>query len=203
VPSVALLALALLSAAPADPAALAQRVQGYYERTADLSARFVQTYTYAAFGRQQVSRGLLRVKRPGKMRWDYREPAEKTIAVQGQRLVQWEPEVQQVYVDEHFDATAMSAAVTFLLGTGKLAQEFHLAVDEEGWLRCTPRKPDPRVASVSLQVGPQGQVAATRVRDEAGNLNEIRLEDVKRNAGLADGDFEVRIPAGATRMGGK
>ena len=38
------LALALALTA-ADPQALAARVQGYYEKTRDLEARFVQTYS--------------------------------------------------------------------------------------------------------------------------------------------------------------
>ena len=106
-PTAAALLLAL-SAAP-DPAALAQRVQGFYERTRDLEARFTQTYTYASFGRSQVSKGRLRVKKPGMMRWDYESPAPKTVAVKGKRLVQYEPEENQAFVDEKFDASAMSA----------------------------------------------------------------------------------------------
>ena len=51
------LALAATPATPAAPAgpsatALAAKVQGYYERTRDLEARFTQTYTYAGFGRR-------------------------------------------------------------------------------------------------------------------------------------------------------
>src|SRR5919205_1242616 len=124
----ALVPLALALAA-ATPEAVAQRVQAFYERTTDLEARFVQTYTYAAAGRSQVSKGELRVKKPGKLRWDYDEPAKKTIVVNGSRLVQYEPEANQAYVDERFDASAMSAAVSFLLGRGRLDREFDLAED--------------------------------------------------------------------------
>src|SRR5512142_3196392 len=142
---------ALLVAAPAakapDPAAaaLARKVQAYYEATRDLEARFTQTYTYAGFGRRQVSSGTLRVKKPGMMRWDYEQPAPKTIAVKGSRLVQYEPEENQAYVDEKFDASAMSAAVTFLLGKGDLAREFDLSVSDLGELVLRPKAPDPRV----------------------------------------------------------
>ena len=101
----ALVVLSALSAAP-DPAALAQRVQGFYERTRDLEARFTQTYTYASLGRSQVSKGRLRVKKPGMMRWDYESPAPKTVAVKGKRLVQYEPEENQAFVDEKFDASS-------------------------------------------------------------------------------------------------
>lgn len=197
-------ALAALPAPPAGPAAaahaLARKVQAHYVRTQDLEARFVQTYTYAGLGRQQVSRGRLLVKKPGRMRWDYEEPARKTIAVVGSRLVQYEPEVNQAYVDDHFDATAMSAAVTFLLGKGDLEKEFEISTGEKGGLVLVPRKPDPRVESVTLSVGPEGEVTATRVVDGSGNSNEIAFSDLKRNAGLADADFEVRLPKDVHRV---
>jgi outer membrane lipoprotein carrier protein len=191
--------IALLLASP-DPAGVARKVQAHYEHTGDLQARFVQTYTHAAFGRKQVSKGMLRVKKPGKMRWDYEEPIRKSIAVSGSRLVQWEPEANQAWVDESFDARAMSAAVTFLLGKGSLAKEFDLALDAAGRLLCTPKKPDPRVAALLLEVGPGGEVLATEVRDAQGNSNEIRLSEVRRNAGLPDAAFEVKIPEGARRL---
>ncbi len=134
----ALLAALLLAVPAAAPApdqaatALARKVQAYYEGTRDLEARFEQTYTYAGLGRRQLSSGTLRVKKPGMMRWDYAKPTSKTVAVKGLRLVQYEPEENQAYVDERFDASAMSAAVTFLLGQGDLAREFALSSGEGG-----------------------------------------------------------------------
>ncbi len=206
--------LALSHAAAGEPAAgsppvrraqpgareLARAVQAFYQRTQDLEATFVQTYAYAAAGRRQVSRGTLRVKKPGRMRWDYQVPERKTVAVNGSRLVQWEPEANQVYLDERFDATAMSAAVTFLLGQGSLEAEFHVSSGGPHELVLKPRKPDARVESVTLTVGPEGQVTATRVEDGQGNVNLVELGDIRRNAGLRDSDFEVRVPEGAHRL---
>lgn len=199
----AALALLLATAAPppsGDAAALAAKVQATYDRSLDLEARFAQTYTYAGFGRRQVSSGRVLVKKPGMMRWDYDAPARKTIAVKGSRLVQYEPAENQAYVDERFDASAMTAAVTFLLGKGDLGRDFHLARDEAGNLVLTPKEPDPRVASIVLEVAPDGAVRATRVRDGSGNLNEIRFEDVRRNVGLADSAFEVKLPKDVRRV---
>jgi outer membrane lipoprotein carrier protein len=198
-----LLALALAATAPAaDPGAaeLARKVQAYYERTSDLEARFQQTYTYAGFGRRQVSSGTLRVKKPGKIRWDYEKPARKTIAVTGSRLVQYEPEENQAYVDERFDASAMSAAVAFLLGKGDLAREFDLAVDDLGALVLRPKAPDPRVESIALTVAEDGAVTATRVLDGSGNVNELKFSATKRNVGLADAAFDVKLPKDVHRV---
>ncbi len=197
--SPALLALVLV-AASRDAAALARDVQAFYEQTRDLEADFVQTYTYASFGRSQTSRGVLKVKKPGKLRWDYVEPSRKTIAVNGSRLVQFEPEVNQAYVDEHFDATAMSAAVTFLLGKGSLEKDFDLSTDAEGRLVLTPKKPDPRVERVVLTVGPAGEVTATRVVDGSGNVNEIAFRNLHRNVGLRDDVFVLALPADVHRV---
>ncbi len=200
----AALALALVAApaAPAGPsaAALAAKVQAYYERTRDLEAYFAQTYTYAGFGRRQVSSGLLRVKKPGMMRWDYEKPAPKTIAVKGSRLVQYEPEENQAYVDDHFDASAMSAAVTFLLGKGDLAREFDLSVDDLGALVLRPKAPDPRVASIALTVAEDGAVTATRVVDGSENVNELKFSGVRRNVGIPDAVFEVKLPKDVRRI---
>ena len=200
-PLAALLAAAPSGTAPApEAAALARKVQAFYENTRDLRARFVQTYTYAALGRRQVSKGLLEVKKPGRMRWDYESPTPKTIVVNGSRLVQWEPEANQAFVDDAFDATAMSAAVTFLLGKGSLEKEFHLSTGEGGTLVLRPRKPDPRVETVTLGVGPDGEVTRTRVVDGQGNANDIAFEGIQRNAGVPDGRFELALPAGVRRL---
>jgi len=195
-----------LAAAPsgappaADATALARKVQGFYETTRDLRARFVQTYTYAAIGRRQVSKGTLEVKKPGKMRWDYESPSAKTIVVNGSRLVQWEPEANQAYVDEKFDATAMSAAVTFLLGKGSLEKEFLLSAGEGSTLVMRPRKADPRVESVTLTAGPDGEVTRTVVVDGQGNANDIAFEGIERNTGVKDDRFELALPPGVRRL---
>jgi outer membrane lipoprotein carrier protein len=207
------LALTLFLAAPvpagagreeakSDPAAAATaaKVQAFYDRTKDLTARFQQTYTYAGFGRKKVSTGKLSVKKPGMMRWDYETPEAKTVAVKGSRLVQWEPEANQAYVDERFDATALSAAVTFLIGKGDLLKEFVPTLERPDLLVLTPRTPDPRVASVALTVNAEGQVEATRVVDGSGNVNELRFEDVKRNVGIPEAAFEVKLPANVHRV---
>ena len=204
--SLALLLATAPAAAPAaappaaDAIALARKVQGFYETTRDLRARFVQTYTYAALGRRQVSKGALEVKKPGKMRWDYESPTAKTIVVNGSRLVQWEPEANQAFVDEKFDATAMSAAVTFLLGTGSLEKEFTLSSGEGGTLVLRPRKPDSRVETVTLTAGPDGEVTRTRVVDGQGNSNDIAFEAIQRNAGVPDARFVLDLPAGVRRL---
>ncbi len=203
------LALALALAAPTAPTpaaggpgaqALVRKVQAFYERTRDLTADFQQTYTYAGFGRRQVSSGVLQVKKPGMMKWEYQKPSPKVVAVKGSRLVQYEPQENQAYVDEHFDSSGMSAALTFLLGKGDLETEFLVSQSSTGALLLRPREADPRVDSIELVADGDGQITATRVLDGAGNVNELRFEHMKRNTGIPDSAFDVKLPADVTRI---
>jgi outer membrane lipoprotein carrier protein len=196
------ISLLLLATTPTpDATATARKVQAFYEQTRDLSARFTQTYGYAGAGRKLTSTGTLMVKKPGLMRWDYLTPSPKVVAVTGKRMVQFEPEEQQAYVDEQFDATALTAAVAFLLGQGDLLKEFSAALGEGGTLVLTPRRADPRVARLVFTVGPEGEVQATTVVDGGGNENRLVFTEMKRNAGIPDAAFEVKLPAGTRRVG--
>jgi outer membrane lipoprotein carrier protein len=189
-------------AAPSPTAAeLTHRVQAFYERTRDLEAGFTQTYVYAGLGRKLASTGTLKVKKPGLMRWDYQSPTVKVVAVIGRRLVQYEPEERQAYVEEAFDATALTAAVAFLLGTGDLARDFTPSLGEGGVLVLRPRVADARVARLAFTVGPEGEVLATSVFDGAGNENRLAFSAMRRNRGLADAAFEVKLPEGTRRVG--
>jgi outer membrane lipoprotein carrier protein len=114
--------------------------------------------------------------------------------------VQYEPEENQAYVDEKFDASAMSAAVTFLLGTGDLAKEFDLGTDDARRLVLTPKAPDPRVESIALTVADDGAVTATRVVDGSGNVNELKFTATRRNVGLPDSAFDVKLPKDVRRI---
>jgi outer membrane lipoprotein carrier protein len=211
-PAVAALVLALAApasegggtatAAPAPAAAeLTRKVQAFYETTRDLEASFTQTYLYAGAGRKLTSTGTLKVKKPGLMRWDYLAPTVKVVAVTGKKLVQYEPEEQQAWVDEQFDATAMTAAVRFLLGTGDLVRDFSATIGEGGTLVLQPRAADPRVARIVFTVGRDGEVLATSVIDGSGNENRLAFTAMRRNAGLGDAAFEVKLPAGTRRVG--
>jgi len=114
--------------------------------------------------------------------------------------VQYEPEENQAYVDEAFDASAMSAAITFLVGKGELAREFDLSLDGAGALVLKPKVEDPRVATIVLVAGASGEVTETRVRDGAGNENRVVFQEIRVNRGLSDSDFEVKLPKDVHRV---
>ena len=83
----ALLGPAAPSAAPGPDTGtargLVERLEAHHARTTDLVARFTQSYRSGMLGREVVERGVLSVKRPGRMRWEYKDPEEKLFVSDG------------------------------------------------------------------------------------------------------------------------
>src|SRR6202008_2370322 len=93
--AVLLLACAIAAAQPApDIHAVAHVVDERYNRLHTLTADFTEIYRGA--GMERTETGVLWLKKPGKMRWEYRSPREKLFLsdskdagfyVQGERQV--------------------------------------------------------------------------------------------------------------------
>src|SRR5437667_11374660 len=82
-----------LAAAPRlDVATVAERVQKRYDGAADFRASFNQTLTNTAFKRRTPSTGEVLLKKPGRMRWNYKTPEPKMYLSDGDLLWLYEPE---------------------------------------------------------------------------------------------------------------
>ncbi len=184
----------------ADVKALVERMQGFYEKTQDFTARFQQDYTYQAFKRKQTSTGTVAFKKPGLMRWEYLKPSARTFVLSNDKVYAYDPAAMTL-TKGTFDSSQLSASVTFLWGKGKLADEFQIAKvackDCQGTLlELTPKKPDPRFKLIRLEVDPKtAQVRRSIVIDPDGSQNAITFLDMKTNTGLTDAAFKLAPPA--------
>jgi outer membrane lipoprotein carrier protein len=189
--------------------ALALLIQRSYARAKDFSARFAQTYTYAALGRTKESTGRVMVKKPGLLRWEYETPDKKLLVVDGAAFWQWVPDDNQVMVNRHFQGGELSAAFTFLWGKGDLTREFTpreiplpeaLAKVEGAQTRALellPRKPSPQIQRVVFAVDAKGTVRASLVTDAQGNDNRLVFSEAKTDSSLPDALFHFEVPKGA------
>ena len=78
--------------------ALARRVEERQRNVQDLQGRFTQTYRSGVLGRDVVERGTVSIKRPGRMRWEYRDPEAKTFVSDGKSFYFYVPADKQVIV---------------------------------------------------------------------------------------------------------
>src|SRR5881409_264404 len=90
-----LLVPSLIGAEVLDVHALARAVDEHYNRLRTLQADF--TEIYQGSGIQRTESGTLWLKKPGKMRWEYRSPQEKLFVGDGKDAWLYLPAEKQVH----------------------------------------------------------------------------------------------------------
>lgn len=185
-------------------AAVAERVQHRYDAVRDLRAHFTQRTASVALGSAPgavlESSGEVVFAKPGRMRWSYREPAPSLVVSDGQTLWIHDPEAREVQVLPLGPGFLSGAALQFLLGGGRLGDEFTIAARgcgrPEVELLLTPRR-DATYERLELRADAKsGDVRSTVVVDLLGNRTEIELSDVRANTGPRDGLFHFEPPEG-------
>src|SRR5438270_14017864 len=121
------------AAAPgADVHAIAQRVDERYNHLRSMRAEFSETYRGSGVERQEA--GTLWLKKPGKMRWEYRSPREKLFVSDGKTAWFYVPEDRQARKSSAKKLEDLRSPLAFLLGKTKLEKELRglsLAPDVE------------------------------------------------------------------------
>jgi outer membrane lipoprotein carrier protein len=204
VSALAVLAPAPPAALPADPDAdlarsLIRRVEQRHARTLDLVARFSQSYRSGLLGREIVERGVVSIKRPGRMRWEYKDPEPKLFISDGRTFYFYVPADRQVVVSGQ--EIERSLAGRLLSGRGGLLDEFSASLDEpleEGVLRVKlmPLREQPDVERAFVDVEPSGRIRSILLEDVQGNRTRFRFEGVRENTGLPDRLFRFDVPKG-------
>jgi outer membrane lipoprotein carrier protein len=75
-----------------------KKIQTRYEKTKDLQASFTQKTRIEGFSTPVISTGHFYIKKPGRLRWDYIEPATEEIYVNKDDVKMYVPEHKQVLV---------------------------------------------------------------------------------------------------------
>jgi len=197
-------ALALLAAAllpQAAGAAAAQRLAAFLEDTRALRARFVQEILAEDGTPTERASGTLAVLRPGRFRWDYREPYRQLIVADGERLWIYDEDLAQVTVRPQ--ARALGRTPLQILGApaGRALEGF--AVRELGlrggleWVELLPQGGDGAADFERIRVGFAGpRLARMELVDAYGQTVRLRFEAVERNPALAPSLFRFTPPPG-------
>ena len=184
--------------------AVVERVQKKYDGAADFRAAFNQTLTNATFKRRSSSTGEVLLKKPGRMRWNYKTPETKTYVSDGDVLWLYEPEDKQAFKQD-LKGSQLPAALAFLTGKGKLSDEFDITVAKDPpvgtsrdyVLALSPKQAQAQVKSLLFVVDPDSFfVRETFIVDAQGNTNDILFSDVKVNVHLPESTFHFTPPAG-------
>ena len=103
-----------------------KKIQVRYEKTKDLQASFTQKTRIEGFSTPVISTGRFYIKKPGRLRWDYIEPATEEIYVNKDDVKMYVPEHKQVLVGKLTYMAASQAPLQLLQGVAKLDEEFDI-----------------------------------------------------------------------------
>ncbi|HEX6837308.1 MAG TPA: outer membrane lipoprotein carrier protein LolA, partial [Polyangia bacterium] len=111
---------------PESAATVVARVQKYYDATRDLRAKFEQQLESPSRAPSKAT-GVVWLKKPGKMRWDYATPDKNLIVSDGTTMWFYDVDDEQAYKQD-LKGSTLPAQVSFLLGEGKLEKEFDVSL---------------------------------------------------------------------------
>jgi outer membrane lipoprotein carrier protein len=187
----------------ADIHALADAVDSHYNRLRSLEAEF--TEIYRGNGMERTESGTLWLKKPRKMRWEYRSPREKLFVSDGKDAWFYVPGERQARREPFKKLEDLRSPLGFLLGKTKLERELRglsyapdvSPVDPGGRvLRGVPKGMEERVSQVLLEITPDNRIARIVLEEVDGAITEYRFSGQKENVAVADSQFRFTPPPG-------
>ena len=180
---------------------VARRVDRNYNNLGTLRADFEERYQGAGISR--VESGVLWLKRPGKMRWDYLSPKQKVFIANGKDAffyVKGEPQARKAKLEKMDD---LRSPLRYLLGKTKLEKEFDdlilltPAADTASFvLQGVPKMMKERVERVQLEITPGYEIARILIEEIGGAVTEFRFSNPAENTVVPDDKFRFTVPEG-------
>ena len=205
-----ILALAALRAGADDLASVARAVDEHYNQLRTLEADF--TETYRGNGMDRTESGTLWLKKPGKMRWEYRSPREKLFLSDGKDAWFYVPGDKQARKTPVRKLEDLRSPLGLLLGKTRLEKELQglsfapdvTPLDPGDFvLRGVPNAMADRVSQVLLEVSPTHQIRRIQVEEVDGSVTEYRFSQQKENMGLSDDRFRFTPGPGVETIEGE
>jgi outer membrane lipoprotein carrier protein len=205
-----LVLVAIASAGHAeDVRPLARAVDEHYNHLRSLESDF--TEIYRGDGPERVESGTLWLKKPRKMRWEYRSPKEKLFISDGQVVYFYLPAERQLRKTSLKGLDDWRSPLAFLLGKTKVENELQglsKAVDKaplspgNTLLRGVP-KVMAGVSEVLLEITPSDQIVRIVLVEPDGAETEFRFTGWKENVEVGDGRFQFTPPPGVETVEGE
>jgi outer membrane lipoprotein carrier protein len=182
---------------------VANGVDEHYNQLQSLEAEF--TEIYQGSGIERTESGTVWLKKPGKMRWEYRSPEEKLFVGDGHDAWLYLPAEKQARKSSMRNLDDLRSPLAFLLGKTKLEKELQLlsfAPDIEPWkpddsiLRGVPRGMEDRIRQVLLEITPEHRIARILIHGVDDSITEYRFNNQKENVEVPERQFRFSAPAG-------
>ncbi|MBS1821133.1 MAG: outer membrane lipoprotein chaperone LolA [Acidobacteria bacterium] len=204
---VMLLAFAVAASAFAraqDADALLRKVDDHYNRLSSLRAHY--TERYAGMGIDRTESGTLLLKKPGRMRWSYDQPAGKVFVLDGKFAWFYTPGDDQAQRIPAKQLDDLRSPLRFLLGHTQLKKELGgvtVTQDSNGiHIAGVPVGMEQRIKALTLDVTAAGAIQHMKMEELDGATTEFTFTQVEENVSTRETDFTFTPPAGVQIVNG-
>ena len=179
---------------------LLTEVEHHYNRAQTLSVYFTETYSVAGRKHRPES-GQLLLRKPGRMRWIYSEPAGKLFVSDGHNVYLYTADDNRVERSKLKASQDMRAPLAFLLGKLDMKKEFRsfeIKPAQNGTYLLAEAKND-RVpyGKVQMVIGQGYEIKDLTVDGRDGSVLHFSFKDEAVNPPIADKEFQFVPPPGA------
>lgn len=174
------------------------RLERFLSELSTLTANFEQQL-FDEYGELlETSRGAVAISKPGKFRWEYREPYSQLIVTDGTTLWVYDADLEQVSINPLENGGAGSPA-ELLVGDVDLDSHYDIVEsaveDDVAWVALTPREAASQYSTIEIGLDDDG-IRGMKLRDNLNQLTAVRFQDVARNTGIEDEQFNFVAPPG-------
>jgi outer membrane lipoprotein carrier protein len=191
------------SAAPSGSSPAAE-VERKLAGLASWSADFKQTIEDAQGHVLRSASGKFYLERPGKFRWDYREPSAQLVVSDGKQIWFYDQDLAQANV-RNIDATLKSTPAALLSGEGTVSSEFDIkALPDEGglkWFQLLPKQPNTDFEVVRIGFDRNGELAQMFLADKLNQITQVSFTNPVKNPKLIPDLFSFTPPPGVDVIG--
>lgn len=192
-----------LPAAAQSVTPASERVDRYLGELTTLRANFRQEVLDSTGALREQAEGSLAIAKPGRFRWDYREPSAQLLVSDGRTVWLYDVDLEQV-TRRAADQSLSATPAMLLSGQGRASDTFRVTdggrTDGLEWVALAPKLDDTDFREVRL--GFRGrQLERMELADRLGQVTRIRFSDIETNPKLADELFRFEVPPGVDVVG--
>ncbi|HLK67465.1 MAG TPA: outer membrane lipoprotein carrier protein LolA [Bryobacteraceae bacterium] len=187
-------------AADARVDALLKEVESHYNQAKTLQVLFQEDYTAPGKARA-TDRGILMLRKPGRMRWDYSQPAGKWVVSDNKSLYVYTPADHKAHQLPLQESDDMKAPLAFLLGKLDFSREFkNLQSHQEGFdTRITgePKTDNLPYSAVEFLITRDSRIREVKVTGFDNSVIDFVFDQERLNPTLDPKLFQFQLPKGA------
>lgn len=189
-----MIALLLLFAA-ADVRETLKAVENRYNRVRTLTVDFEQTWSGQGKG-LRTEAGTLSLHKPGRMRWEYSQPAGKLFVSDGKFVWLYSPSARRVEKAKVKESDDLRAPLGFLLGRLDFDRDFREFRGDGETITAIPKSPKAPYREVRFQAASGGLLTEVVVTGHDATVMTFQFRNERVNPALSPAIFQFTPPQG-------